>query len=30
MNIGNENNIFFYNGKEGNVRVEVIVQDENV
>ncbi len=30
MNIGNENNILFYNDKEGNVRVEVIVQDENV
>ena len=30
MNIGNENNILFYNDKEGNVRVEVILQDENV
>lgn len=30
MNIGNENNILFYNDKEGNVRAEVIVQDENV
>ena len=30
MNVGNENNILFYNDKEGNVRVEVILQDENV
>ena len=30
MNVGNENNILFYNDKEGNVRVEVILQDENL
>ena len=28
--IGNEKNIIFYEDKEGNTKVEVILQDENV
>ena len=28
--IGNENNIIFYNDEEGQTRIEVILQNENV
>lgn len=28
--IGNENNILFYNDENGNLKVEVVLQDENV
>ena len=28
--IGNENNILFYTDEEGNLQVEVILQEENV
>ena len=28
--IGNENNILFYNDEEGNTKIEVILEDENV
>lgn len=28
--IGNENNIVFYTDEEGNLQVEVVLQDENV
>ena len=28
--IGNENNIIFYTDDEGNLQIEVILQDENV
>ena len=28
--IGNENNILFYSDEEGNPKVEVVLQDENV
>ena len=30
MNVGNENNILLYQDDEGNIRVEVIMKDENV
>ena len=30
MDIGNENNILFYNDDIGNIKVEVIMKDENV
>lgn len=28
--IGNENNIIFYTDEEGNIKIEVILEDENV
>lgn len=28
--IGNEKNIIFYNDEEGNTKIEVLLQDENV
>ena len=28
--IGNENNIVFYTDEEGNLQIEVVLQDENV
>ena len=28
--IGNENNIIFYTVEEGNIKIEVILEDENV
>ena len=28
--IGNENNIIFYNDEEGQTKIEVLLQDENV
>ena len=28
--IGNEKNIVFYSDEEGNIKIEVILQDENV
>ena len=29
-NIGNENDIIFYNDKDGNINIEVILNDENI
>lgn len=30
MDIGNENNILFYNDEEGHIRVEVLLENEDV